>query len=74
MAISSFFIQRKKLVLKGSLQSTVRQIAILPHGKVILGACDDGLYAWDIDYIGSKDHVRYLSTKYIYLSRMVLEY
>ena len=53
------FYHRKKLVLKGSLKSTVRNLTITSNGKVILGACDDGLYAWDTDFVGSnQDHVR----------------
>lgn len=51
---------KKQLVLKSSYQSTVRQIAIVPNGKILLGACDDGLYAWDVDFSSKekKDHIR----------------
>ncbi|XP_066935301.1 leucine-rich repeat and WD repeat-containing protein 1-like [Clytia hemisphaerica] len=56
----------KKLVLKGSLQSTLRNLTFAPHGKVILGATDDGLHVWNVDFVGvsNKDHVR--SAMYTY--------
>lgn len=60
ITIYIIFYYRKKLVLKGSLKSTVRNLTITLNGKVILGACDDGLYAWNIDFVGSnQDHVRF---------------
>lgn len=59
MVCFSRYLSRKKLVLKGSLKSTVRNLAIAKNGKVILGACDDGLYAWNIDNVGvENDHLR----------------
>ncbi|XP_057295713.1 leucine-rich repeat and WD repeat-containing protein 1-like isoform X2 [Hydractinia symbiolongicarpus] len=44
---------KKLLTLRASSSGTVRQIAILPHGKVMLGACDDGLHAWNVENISN---------------------
>ena len=40
---------RKLLTLKAS--NIVRQIVVLPHGKILVGSCDDGCYVWNIDNI-----------------------
>ncbi|XP_047141861.2 leucine-rich repeat and WD repeat-containing protein 1 isoform X1 [Hydra vulgaris] len=48
---------KKKLTLHSS-HSTIRQVAICPHGKIIFGACDDGLYAWNISEIEDKTELK----------------
>jgi len=40
---------RKLVTLKAS--NIVRQIVVVPHGKVLVGSCDDGCYVWNIDNI-----------------------
>ena len=34
--------------MHASSTGVIRQIAVVPHGKVVFAASDDGIYAWDI--------------------------
>eukprot|EP00795_Rhopilema_esculentum_P016021 gene16021-7364_t len=40
---------KKLLTLKSS--NIVRQIVVIPHGRIMVGSCDDGCYVWNIDNV-----------------------
>lgn len=41
-----YFLRRLLLTLKS--RSIVRLFSIPPHGKVVVGGCDDGCYVWNL--------------------------
>ena len=43
-----------RLLLTLKSRSIVRLFSIPPHGKVVVGGCDDGCYIWKL-YDGSSD-------------------
>ena len=42
----------KRLVtFKPPTEGPIRQITVIPHGKIVFGACDEGVYAWEVEPI-----------------------
>lgn len=39
----------KLAVFKPPTNGPIRQISVVPHGKIVFGACDEAVYAWEVE-------------------------
>ena len=52
--LNTYYPSFLRLLLTLKSRSIVRLFSIPPHGKVVVGGCDDGCYLWNL-YDGSSD-------------------